>query len=168
MQRIIFVSVMAVVALIGSAVAVRADAQDNADPLAGTTVEALGSVMPTSAPEHALVFLRITMEPGASIPAHSHPGGVVLVVESGSFGTEFVQGSGTITRATTPGTPAATEESPAGAEAILEAGDSVAYDQDAAHTMRNAGEEPLVLLVSALLAADEPGFLFLEAGTPAP
>src|SRR5690606_3951275 len=52
-------------------------AQEADDPLAGTTIEALGSHAPSAAPERALVFLRITMEPGTQIPAHHHPGAVV-------------------------------------------------------------------------------------------
>lgn len=166
-RRFALFTLLVVTMVMGSSLTVRAHLQDEADPLSGTTVESLGAMAPATAPGHALVFLRLTMEPGASIPAHSHPGGVVLVVESGSFGTMFVQGTGTITRATTAGTPAATEPTTSGTEMILEAGDSVAYDQDAAHTMSNAGDEPLVLLVSALLAADQPGFQFAE-GTPTP
>ena len=107
------------------------------------------------------------MEPGASIPAQSHPGDMVLYVESGTFGTAFTSSAGEITRAPTGGTPAPPEQAAAGSEAILNPGDSVAYGADAAHTMRNAGDKPLVLLVSALLAADQPGFLFGE-GTPTP
>jgi quercetin dioxygenase-like cupin family protein len=167
MRRIIFIAAMALVTLMGSAITVRADAQDDADPLAGTTVEALGGGPSGLAAEHNLVLLRITMEPGASIPGHSHPGEVVLFVESGTFGTTFVDGTGAITRATTAGTPATTESVTTGTENILEAGDSLAYSEEAAHTMVNAGDDTLVLLVSALLAPDQPGFLFIE-GTPTP
>jgi quercetin dioxygenase-like cupin family protein len=129
-------------------------AQD--DPFAGTTTETLGSTIPDTAEGQALVFLRITMEPGARIDAHNHPGSVILVVDSGTFGTEFTQGEGQITRSGEEN--AQTVRS--GTEQILEAGDSIAYGGNAAHTMVNAGDEPLVLLVSALLDPDQPGFLF--------
>ncbi|MGH2560399.1 MAG: cupin domain-containing protein [Thermomicrobiales bacterium] len=169
MQRIILVAAMAMVALVGSAVTIRADVQEGADPLAGTTVEALGGGPSTLAADYNLVMLRITMEPGANIPAHSHPGEVVLFVESGTFGTAFVEGTGVITRATPPGTPAATEPVTAGPENILEAGNSLAYSEAAAHTMVNAGEDTLVLLVSAILAPDQPGFMFMDmSATPTP
>lgn len=141
----------------------QAVAQD--DPLAGTTVEALGAIEPVIIEGWNLVFLRITMEPGAEIATHSHPGPVVLVVQSGVFVTEFIHGSGTISRAAVEGTPAATETAEIGVEVTLNPGDSVAYDQTAGHTMVNGGDESLVLLVSALLASDEQGFLF-EEGTP--
>lgn len=129
-------------------------AQD--DPFAGTTTEILGSIAPTTAEGQALVFLRITMEPGASIAAHNHPGSVILVVDAGTFGTEFTQGEGQITRS---GEENAQTVRP-GTEHVMEVGDSLAYDGSAAHTMVNAGDEPLVLLVSALLDSDQPGFLF--------
>lgn len=168
MRRIIFISLVAVTALMGSTFAARAHVQDEADPMAGTTVEALGGGPSGLAADHALVLLRITMEPGANIPPHSHPGEVVLYVESGTFGTTFVDGSGVITRATTPGTPAATEQVTTGSENILKAGDSLAYSEEAAHTMVNAGEDTLVLLVSAILDPTQPGFMFMDmSATPA-
>lgn len=133
-------------------------AQDQ-DPLAGTTIEALGSLAPSAAPGRALVFLRITMEPGTEIPAHHHPGAVVVVVESGVFGTRLIEGSGTVMRYAGIGGEALTEEAVAGSETTLEAGDSFAYE-GAVHTMANAGGRPLVLLVSALLDPEQPGFIF--------
>jgi quercetin dioxygenase-like cupin family protein len=135
------------------------------DPLAGTTVELLGAIEPAVIEGWNLVTMRITMAPGAEISGHSHPGPVVLVVESGVFVTEFVHGSGTITRAAGDETPAVTETAETGVEVTLESGDSLSYDQTAGHTMVNGGGEPLVLLVSALLAIDQPGFMFDE-GTP--
>lgn len=125
------------------------------DPLAGTTIEALGSAVPSAAPDKALVFLRITMDPDVTIPFHHHPGDVVVVVESGLFGTEFAQGEGTITRYGKEGT----ETIKAGDDTTLAAGDSLAYE-GAVHTMRNDGPGPLVLLVSALLDPNQPGFIF--------
>jgi len=126
------------------------------DPFAGTTTEALGSFTPDNAEGQTLVFLRITMEPGARIDAHNHPGSVILVVNSGTFGTEFTQGEGLITRS---GEENAETVRP-GTEQVMEVGDSLAYGGSAAHTMVNAGDEPLVLMVSALLDPEQPGFLF--------
>ena len=129
------------------------------DPFEGVTIEALGGGEPKNTPGQTLALLRITMEPGAAIDAHGHPGPVTLHVESGVFGTEFIEGSGVITRAADAGTPALTEEAATGQQLTLNAGDSLFY-QDARHTMVNPGDEPLVLLVSALLSNEEPGFMF--------
>ena len=139
--------------------------EDN--PLAGTTVEALVGGTPNDVPGSMLVLLRVTMEPGTVIPPHFHPGPVALYVESGTFGTEFFEGTGTRTRSAVEGTPVPAEEIAAGDDVSMPAGDTLFYD-GAVHTMRNDGDEPLVLLVSALFDADAPGFNFVGQGTPAP
>jgi quercetin dioxygenase-like cupin family protein len=138
----------------------------SADPFAGVTVEALSNGVPTDTGGNALLLLRVTMEPGAAIPAHRHPGPVALAVDTGTFRTRFVEGEGQLTRAAAEGTPAAAEQVTAGNEYTLNPGDSLFYE-GAAHTMENGGDDTLVLLVSALFDPDEPGFLFLE-GTPTP
>ncbi len=153
---------LALVALLAGTVAVRADA-DPDDPLAGTTIEALGGFAPAEADGYNVVLLRLTLDPKTSIVDHSHPGGVVLLVESGTFATTFTLGSATITRAPeTEGEEATTEQAPLDEEVLLEPGDSVAYGSDAHHVMRNGGDEPLVLIASALLAEEQPGFIFAE------
>lgn len=131
-------------------------AQDN--PLAGTTIELLGATSPSAAQTQNLVFMRITMAPGAAIPAHHHPGAVVVMVQSGLFGTEFIEGQGQLMRF---GAEAA-EALAGGSETTMSVGDSLAYE-GAIHTMRNDGPDDLVLLVSALLDPQQPGFIFQNA-----
>lgn len=138
--------------------ALRADAPP--DPMAGVSTEVLGSLPSAAAPGYTELFLRITMQPGASIPAHSHPGDVVVVVQSGQFGTSFVRGQGTVTRAAVNGATPVRQTLHAGDAAVLQPGDSLAYGGSAGHTMANAGTTPLVLLVAALLADNQPGFMF--------
>jgi mannose-6-phosphate isomerase-like protein (cupin superfamily) len=65
------------------------------------------------------------------------------------------------------GSPGPAEPRLAGAEVLLQPGDAVFYDQEATHDVRNAGNEPAVVLYSALRAADQPGITFLAA-TPTP
>lgn len=127
------------------------------DPMAGTTVESLGGIPLEMADGYALAMLKLTLEPGVTIPAHHHPGSVVLYVLSGTFGTTFTEGEAVVTRAATP---SATEPVVIGSETVLEAGDSVSYEGDTHHSMSNIGDEPLVLMVAAVLDANEPGFLF--------
>jgi hypothetical protein len=50
---------------------------------------------------------------------------------------------------------------------VLEPGDSVFYDGQTSHAVRNDGAEEAVVFYSALRAADQPGITFVEA-TPAP
>lgn len=154
--------VLALLALLAGALGVRADTASEA-PLAGTTIGALGSFAPAEAGGDNVVLFRLTLEPKTTIADHSHPGGGVLLVESGTFATTFTLGSATITRAPeTEGGEATTEEAILDEEVILEASDSVADGSDTHHVMRNAGDEPLVLIASALLAAEQPGFVFTE------
>ncbi|HEX7039941.1 MAG TPA: cupin domain-containing protein [Trueperaceae bacterium] len=125
-----------------------------ADPLRGATVAALGTFTPGAAPERSLQLLRITLEPGTTIPEHRHPGAVVVEVEEGVFGTTFAEGEGTIQRS-----EGEVESVAAGESATLQAGDSLAYE-GALHTMANEGDETLILVVAALLDPNQPGFMF--------
>jgi len=140
--------------------------QDHDDPLAGTTVEALSGGEPSITPGNTLVLLRVTMEPGTVIPPHSHPGPVALYVAEGLFGTEFFEGQGTIQPAPQAGTPVPAIEMAPGDDVQMPAGDHLFYEE-AVHTMRNDGDEPLVLLVSAIFENGAPGFQWAESGTPA-
>lgn len=159
MFRLLIPLTLAIILLLSMAAG--QEQQGEKDPFAGVTIEALSSITPPQLPDHALVLLRITLEPGSEIPAHGHPGAVALIVESGTFATEFTNGTGQVTRPTPDGGEPSMEEAATGSEVILQTGDSLAYDgHHAAHTMRNAGDVPVVLLISALLSAEEPGFQF--------
>jgi hypothetical protein len=137
------------------------EATPPADPMAGVTVETLGSGLPAPSPGYTLVLLRITMAPGALIPRHVHPGQVILYVESSTFGATFGEGDAMITRAATQGTPVAAAPVTPNVEITMLPGDSVSYSKVATHIMHNLGDKPLVLLVSALLSSDQPGFIFM-------
>lgn len=128
------------------------------DPLAGTTIELLGATPPSAASTQNLVLMRITMAPGSAIPPHHHPGAVVVMVQSGLFGTQFVEGSGQLLRVGS----AEAEAINGGTETTMSPGDSLAYE-GAVHTMRNDGPGELVLIVSALLDPEQPGFIFQNA-----
>lgn len=136
------------------------------DPMAGTTIEVLSSGSPADAGGRSLMLLRMTMEPGVAIPAHHHPGPVSLYVEQGSFGTQFFAGTGQVTRAGTSGKPGPTVTMKTGDNITMQPGDHLFYD-GAVHTMRNDGKDKVVLLISALFDPSQPGFIFMNMGTPA-
>jgi quercetin dioxygenase-like cupin family protein len=141
--------------------------QESDDPLAGTTIEQLSGGMPGLVPDHALVLLRVTMEPGVVIPPHSHPGPVALYVEQGTFGTEFIEGSGTVQPQPQNGTPVPAIDLAPGDDILMPAGDNLFYD-GAVHTMRNDGDDTLILLVAAVFDPSAPGFQWQGAtATPA-
>ena len=156
------------VALVSLFIASNAPAQD-ATPSVGageTTSVTLGSVPSTDAPGINLVLTRVTLGPGAVIPLHVHPGQVIVTVESGTLAFTVV-GEGQVLRAGA-GTPTAGEAMPASTEVMLEPGVWWTEGSDGAHTARNPGDEPTVLLVAALVAADQPFRLPVDMamGTP--
>ena len=151
--------VLSVVMLFGMVAiwSMRAAAQD-ATPAAGpvgVTATLLGSGQPAVAPGHELSLRRVTLEPGGSIPAHTHPGALVIYLESGTWGYTALDEGTQLTRAATNGTPGPSEEMAVGEEIILNAGDWI-FVEDPADDIRNAGDEPVVLLVAGLTRVGEP------------
>lgn len=141
--------------------------QDAADPLAGTVVTPLSAGAPALVPDHQLILMRVTMEPGVAIPPHAHPGPVALYVEQGVFGTEFFEGEGTVQPAAQNGTPVPAITMTPGDDVQMPAGDHLFYD-GAVHTMRNDGDDQLVLLVAALFDPEKPGFMFMNMDMSTP
>ncbi len=133
------------------------DATPAASPVAatGVTAEAMGVGQPASAPGLELSLRRITIAPGGGIPAHSHPGALVIFVEAGTWGYTALGGTIQLTRAVAEGTPASAEEMPIGPEVILNAGDWL-FVEDPQDDVRNAGEDDVVLLVAGLTQVGEP------------
>jgi hypothetical protein len=161
MSRILLV--VAAIAIMLGAGTFCASAQDP-DPFAGTTIESLGSMSPSMLPDHTLNLVKLTMEPGASIAMHHHPGPVVISVVSGEFTTSLKVASGVISRAATDTAEASTEPIVANTRYVLRAGDSMAYDADGmGHYMANEGSEPLVLMATVLWTTDADGFVFESA-----
>jgi uncharacterized RmlC-like cupin family protein len=120
----------------------------------GTSTETLGSISAVEGSGSRLVLMRFTLDPGASIRRHSHPGTAVITVVSGVLETELVRGSATINRA------GVEESAEIGSTIELTAGDSIACAENAGKTMANGGEEPLVLVASMLLDPNQPVFNF--------
>jgi hypothetical protein len=134
------------------------DATPAASPAAGpvgVTAELLGSGQPSVAPGHELSLRRITIAPGGGIPAHTHPGALVIYLESGTWGYTALGPGTQLTRAAVNGTPGPTEEMAVGEEIILSPGDWI-YVENPSDDIRNAGEEPVVLWVAGLTRVGEP------------
>lgn len=89
-------------------------------------------------------MLRITLEPGATTPMHTHPGPEFDLIESGEL-TIRTEGDAQITRATGD-TEAATAE-----EQVLAAGDSIVYQPGTGMFFQNNGDAPVVMLSAVLL-----------------
>ena len=148
-------------------------AAQDATPISatGTSTEFMGSGRPASAPGLELSLRRITIAPGGRVPAHSHPGALVIFVEAGTWGYTALGGTVQLTRAATDGTPAPAEPMPVGTEVILNPGDWL-FVEDPSDDIRNAGSDDVDLLIAGLTRAGEPFTTFMtdmEMGaTPAP
>ena len=121
----------------------------------GVTAQLMGVGQPAATPGLELSLRRITNPPGGRVPAHSHPGALVIFVESGTFGYTALGGTAQLTRAAVAGTPTPPEVMPMGTEVILNPGDWL-YVEEPADDIRNAGDEPVVLWVAGLTRVGEP------------
>ncbi len=143
----------------------------------GITTQPMGAGQPAAAPGLELTLRRLTIAPGGGIPAHSHPGALVIFVEAGTWGYTALGGTALLTRAGATGTPTAGaapapgEQLPIGEEVILTAGDWL-FVEDPQDDVRNAGDDDVVLLIAGLTRAGEPFTQFMEGmemgATPAP
>jgi quercetin dioxygenase-like cupin family protein len=132
----------------------------------GLTSVVLARMAPPVAPDQELQLVRVEVETGATVSAHTHPGSIVLCVESGSPTFGVVQGVVTMTQAATVATPEAATELTAGTEIVLQPGDCLTFDAtQTVHTLYNPGE-PTVIWQAHLYATGEAPTTFL--GTPAP
>ena len=157
MRRVSLVLAAALVLGMMATWSLRVTAQD-ATPTAGpvgVTAQLLGSGQPADAPGPELSLRRITIEPGGGISAHTHPGALVIYVESGTWGYTTLGGVAQLTRAATNGTPSPAEDMPVGEEVLLSAGDWL-FVEDPADEIRNTGDEPVVLLIAGLTRVGEP------------
>jgi quercetin dioxygenase-like cupin family protein len=116
-------------------------------------LELLGSALTTEVPNKRLTLMRLTLAPGASMFAHTHPGQLVVAIESGTLAYTILSGDTASVRAAA-GTPTAEEVIPPGTETIFGPGEFLVEPPGVAHTYRNPGDEPVVLLISALVGFD--------------
>lgn len=89
-------------------------------------------------------LLRITLEPGASAPMHTHPGPEFDLVESGEL-TVRTDGEAEVTRAN------GDTEISADQELVLGGEDWIVYEPGTGMSYENTGDEPAVILSAVLL-----------------
>ncbi len=126
----------------------------------GTTTQVMGVGQPASVPGLELSLRRITIAPGGGVPAHSHPGALVIFVEAGTWGYTALGGTVQLTRAVVGGTPTPSETMPMGTEVILNPGDWL-FVEDPQDDIRNAGNDDVVLLIAGLTRVGEPFTTFM-------
>jgi quercetin dioxygenase-like cupin family protein len=172
MRRLsLLVSIVVVVLAVSllSARVIPGTAAQDATPAAQASQEMLGLGLLTSVPGYELQLARVTFPPGSAVPPHTHPGGAVIYVESGSLGWTVLQGETRLLRAGAVSTPEAQGEVVAvDTEVILTAGDALFLPAAHGDDVRNAGDDTLVLLVANLYPVGEPPITFMDMATPMP
>lgn len=89
-------------------------------------------------------ILRITLQPGAITPMHTHHGPEIDLVESGEVTIRSL-GDAPVTRAD------GTEEMSTGNELTLTAGDMIHFPAEVGQFFENTGSEPAVMLASVII-----------------
>jgi quercetin dioxygenase-like cupin family protein len=128
----------------------------------GFVAEVFAGAPSAVAPGQTVYIARFTIQPGASIFPHGHPGTTVLSVDSGSFGWTLVQGTAHVVRGAGSGGTAVEDITEPNTEVILEPGDTIYYESDVVHTARGASDVPTIVLGTLVLTAGEP--LLMPAG----
>ncbi len=131
------------------------------------SAEVLAHGTPAAATDQEISLARVTIPPGATIPAHEHPGLQLASILSGTLSYTVLTGEVTLNRAATGGTPGPVERITAGQTAAIRPGDWVAETPGNIHMAQNAGAEPVVILISRLFTAGAPASIQAPA-TPAP
>ena len=128
--------------------------------------EVLSSGLPAAAPGETLELVRYTIPAGTQLPAHTHPGMQVARIESGTLHYTVLAGEVPVTRAagSDPGLPTAVTAG--GGEVAIGPGDAFVEAAGVAHYGRNAGPEPVVILVASLFTSGPAPATLLDA-TPA-
>ena len=135
----------------------------------GVTAEVFAGVPSARAEGQTVYLARFTFAPGSEIFPHSHPGTVILGVESGTFGWTLHDGTAHVIRGAAAGGTTAEDLTEPGTEVILNVGDAIHYEDDVVHTARGAGEEPAVVLGTLILETGQPLIMpaDMEMATPA-
>jgi hypothetical protein len=135
--------------LTGSAMTATPSAGAMATPVAGETMTQplLAATVEVPEEEHFVDLYRVNYAPGAAEESHAETGPTLNLVAAGSL-TIAVEGPAMLTRAADPATG---EAITAGTEVTLETGDGLMIPAGTAHTNRNPGEGPAVLLAAVIL-----------------
>jgi hypothetical protein len=119
------------------------------------SAQVLGST-PVGDGSQTLIQARIIFGTGGSIGLHTHPGTLVLTVESGQFGfTPVGDGEMTVNRAATAGTESVSAPMVQGEEMVVNPGDWF-VETGMTHTGVNLSDEPTTVLLTGLITTGEP------------
>lgn len=129
--------------------------------LAGIESEILAAATPVPVADEQLALGRVTVQPGAVIPPHEHPGTQLATILAGELTYTVLTGAVAVA-----GADGADITIRAGETLQLRPGDAVIEQPGALHTARNNGDEPVVIVLATLFPAGSPRTLFQEMATP--
>src|SRR5215211_2660753 len=138
-------------ALLGGSVQAR-----QGDAIPGIAVETLGRTSVGDEGGDELVLLRVTIEPGASIPASDGVGAAVILLEEGRVGV-VLEGAADEANLTLAGGNGTVPLTP-GDETILAPGDAVSSGDGTRLMLHNAGDGEASLLYAVVAAAGDSPF----------
>lgn len=117
----------------------------------GVTREVFGTTKPASAPGQELTLSQVTIEPGAGLGPHTHPGTQMARISGGTLTYAVYHGEVTVTRK-----GGQVETHGADDTVALNAGDSLLEPKGMVHSAKNDGSELVVILLTSLFEAGEP------------
>lgn len=156
MRRTLVPAVLLVFALVvgacGSDASTADDAGSTSTTAAPTEVTRVvwGEHVPPNAPDQTMTLYEVTIPAGAVIDPHVHPGLQIGRITSGELTYEILEGTVFIRRAGSD-PDAAPEQADAGTTVILRPGDTVEELDGMVHRASNQGDEPVVVIASALV-----------------
>lgn len=136
-----------------------------ATPVASQIViasEVLGHATPVAVEDPELSLGRVTIMPGAVIPAHHHPGTQIGVVVQGTLTYTVFTSDVELHRA-----DGRSESIRAGETVLVHVGDALVESPSAVHQGRNEGDLPVVIYLSTLYPAGAP-MSTIDQLTPTP
>lgn len=144
-----------------------AGASTSEGALSETLFQATLETLPT--PPAFIRLVRITLQPGASVPVHTHPGPEFGRIESGVL-TIDARGQTVISQAGADGEPQPARLPPINQPFELQSGDEIVYPSTVPFGFSNRSDQPVVVLAAVILPAGSqrpPGAQYID-GTPGP
>jgi len=117
---------------------------------AGVAVEYLSNGVTDPAPGFVLDLVRITLDPGVTLPRFDHPGSALVYVDRGSVTVRVANGKTELLLADPQAFAPAVDPQGCATGCTLAAGDSLVLLNSSAQSFRNSSTGPVVLLVSEL------------------
>ena len=122
----------------------------DSEPIRGDLVQAVLQELPANP---ALIrVIRLVLQPGASVPLHSHPGPEFGWVESGVL-TVGVEGEVVIAQGTIAGTPQPPRVPPIGQDFDLLPGHQIIYPAGVPLSLSNRTADPVSVITAIILPA---------------